>query len=195
MPPFTYSSSYPENRPHNLFFVFVVVCFTVTHKPIIFNVSQKKESKNYFLFSHCGILEYWIWFINKNTNKEWIAIMWVDLKSLIYFVPFCCWTWCIWVTLNILFTDGIQRVKSTRVEPDYIGGFQLAWFLWYSWSSKISLFLIMYMIILMGNSLIIIITKMDPSLQTHIFFFPREFFFLGNMLCISHCHRVINRSL
>ena len=42
-------------------------------------------------------------------------------------------------------------------------------------------FLIMYMIILMGNSLIIIITKMDPSLQTHIFFFLREFFFLGNM--------------
>ena len=138
MPPVTYSNSYPENRLHNIFFVFVVVRFTVTHKPITFNVSQKKEFKSCFLFSHCGILEYWIWFINKNTNKKWVAIMWIDLKSLIYFVLFCCWTQCIWVTLNILFIDGIQRVKSTRVEPGYIGGFQLAWFLWYSWPSRIS---------------------------------------------------------
>ena len=32
------------------FFVFVVVCFTVTNKLIIFNVSQKKESKTIFCF-------------------------------------------------------------------------------------------------------------------------------------------------
>ena len=32
------------------FFVFVVVCFTVTNKLIIFNVSQKKESKIIFYF-------------------------------------------------------------------------------------------------------------------------------------------------
>ena len=141
MPPVTYSNSYPENRPHNLFFVFVVVCFTVTHKPIIFNVSQKKESKNYFLFSHCGILVYWIWFINKNTKKKKkkkVAIMWINLKSSNYFVQFFCWTLCMWVTLSILFTDGIQRVKSTRVEPDYIDGIHLAWLFWYSWPTGIS---------------------------------------------------------
>lgn len=39
-------------------------------------------------------------------------------------------------------------------------------------------FLIMYVIILMGNSLIIIITKVDPSLQTPMYFFLRNFSFL-----------------
>ena len=43
-------------------------------------------------------------------------------------------------------------------------------------------FLIMYMIILMGNSLIIIITKMDPSLQTPMYFF------LGNFSSLEICY-------
>ena len=38
-----------------------------------------------------------------------------------------------------------------------------------------AVFLIMYMIILMGNSLIIIITKMEPSLQTPMYFFLGNF--------------------
>lgn len=36
-------------------------------------------------------------------------------------------------------------------------------------------FLIIYVIIVMGNSLIIIITKIDPSLQTPMYFFLRKF--------------------
>lgn len=43
-------------------------------------------------------------------------------------------------------------------------------------------FLIMYTIILMGNSLIIIITKMDPSLQTPMYFF------LGNFSSLEICY-------
>ena len=43
-------------------------------------------------------------------------------------------------------------------------------------------FLIMYMIILMGNSLIIIITKMDPSLQTPMYFF------IGNFSSLEICY-------
>ena len=88
------------------------------------------------------------------------------------------------MTLSILFTDGIQRVKSTRVEPDYIDGIHLAWLFWYSWPTRIlfGVFLIMYMIILMGNSLIIIITKMDPSLQTPMYFF------LGNFSSLEICY-------
>ncbi|XP_070659298.1 olfactory receptor 10AG1-like [Bos indicus] len=43
-------------------------------------------------------------------------------------------------------------------------------------------FLIMYMIILMGHSLIIIITKMDPSLQTPMYFF------LGNFSSLEICY-------
>nr|XP_002708967.1 olfactory receptor 10AG1-like [Oryctolagus cuniculus] len=39
-------------------------------------------------------------------------------------------------------------------------------------------FLIMYVIILMGNSLIIIITKVDPSLHSPMYFFLRNFSFL-----------------
>ncbi|XP_004683557.1 PREDICTED: olfactory receptor 10AG1-like, partial [Condylura cristata] len=37
------------------------------------------------------------------------------------------------------------------------------------------IFLILYIIILMGNSLIIMITKVDPSLQTPMYFFLRNF--------------------
>jgi olfactory receptor len=40
-------------------------------------------------------------------------------------------------------------------------------------------FLIIYIIILIGNSLIIIITKVDPSLQIHMYFFLGNFSFLG----------------
>ena len=43
-------------------------------------------------------------------------------------------------------------------------------------------FLIMYMIILVGNSLIIIITKIDPSLQTPMYFF------LGNFSSLEICY-------
>ena len=43
-------------------------------------------------------------------------------------------------------------------------------------------FLIMYMIILVGNSLIIIITKMDPSLQTPMYFF------IGNFSSLEICY-------
>ncbi|XP_057585884.1 olfactory receptor 10AG1-like [Hippopotamus amphibius kiboko] len=43
-------------------------------------------------------------------------------------------------------------------------------------------FLIIYMIILMGNSLIIIITKMEPSLQTPMYFF------LGNFSSLEICY-------
>ena len=43
-------------------------------------------------------------------------------------------------------------------------------------------FLIMYMIILMGNSLIIIIAKMDPSLQIPMYFF------LGNFSSLEICY-------
>ncbi|XP_068845134.1 olfactory receptor 10AG1-like [Capricornis sumatraensis] len=43
-------------------------------------------------------------------------------------------------------------------------------------------FLIMYTIILVGNSLIIIITKMDPSLQTPMYFF------LGNFSSLEVCY-------
>ncbi|XP_037377269.1 olfactory receptor 10AG1-like [Talpa occidentalis] len=39
-------------------------------------------------------------------------------------------------------------------------------------------FLIIYIVILMGNSLIIMITKVDPSLQTPMYFFLRNFSFL-----------------
>ncbi|XP_004683558.1 PREDICTED: olfactory receptor 10AG1-like [Condylura cristata] len=39
-------------------------------------------------------------------------------------------------------------------------------------------FLIIYVFILMGNSLIIMITKIDPSLQTPMYFFLRNFSFL-----------------
>ncbi|XP_037377266.1 olfactory receptor 10AG1-like [Talpa occidentalis] len=39
-------------------------------------------------------------------------------------------------------------------------------------------FLILYIFILMGNSLIIVITKVDPSLQTPMYFFLRNFSFL-----------------
>ncbi|XP_005408338.1 PREDICTED: olfactory receptor 10AG1-like [Chinchilla lanigera] len=40
------------------------------------------------------------------------------------------------------------------------------------------LFLVMYVIILVGNSLILIITKIDPSLQTPMYFFLGNFSFL-----------------
>ncbi|XP_008848814.1 olfactory receptor 10AG1-like [Nannospalax galili] len=42
----------------------------------------------------------------------------------------------------------------------------------------LGVFLIIYVIILMGNSLIIIITKVDPSLQTPMYFFLGNFAFL-----------------
>lgn len=47
------------------------------------------------------------------------------------------------------------------------------------------LFLIIYVIILMGNGTIFLLTKLDPALFTPRYFFLGNFFMFGNLLCIS----------
>lgn len=54
-------------------------------------------------------------------------------------------------------------------------------------------FFITYVIILMANSFIIIITKVDPSLQIPIYFFLGNFSSLE--IPISHYLQITNRSL
>lgn len=48
------------------------------------------------------------------------------------------------------------------------------------------LFLVIYIVILMGNGTMLLITILDPALQTPVYFFPWQFFPLGNLLCISY---------
>ncbi|VTJ85532.1 Hypothetical predicted protein [Marmota monax] len=47
-------------------------------------------------------------------------------------------------------------------------------------------FSIIYMVILIGNSLIVIITRLDPALHKPMHFFPGTFFYIGNLLCFNH---------
>ena len=48
----------------------------------------------------------------------------------------------------------------------------------------LGVFSIIYIIILTGNSLIIILTKLDPALQKPMYFC--QIFLLGNLLCVRH---------
>lgn len=54
----------------------------------------------------------------------------------------------------------------------------LQWFLF-------GLFLIIYIMILIGNGTVFLITKLDPALQTPMYFFTGQFFLLGNLLRVS----------
>lgn len=48
------------------------------------------------------------------------------------------------------------------------------------------LFLIIYVIILMRNGTIFLLTKLDPALFTPMYVFLGNFFLFGNLLCISY---------
>ena len=47
-------------------------------------------------------------------------------------------------------------------------------------------FLVLYLTILMCNSVIVLITRIDPTLQTPMCFFPESLFRFRNLLC--NCH-------
>ena len=55
---------------------------------------------------------------------------------------------------------------------------QLHWFLF-------GIFLFIYMIILLGNGIIILITKVEPTLQTPMYFF------IFNLSCIDFCYSLV----
>ena len=59
--------------------------------------------------------------------------------------------------------------------------------------SLLGIFLILYLTILMCNSVIVLITRIDPTLQTPMCFFPESLFRFRNLLRNCHYPKNANR--
>lgn len=104
----------------------------------------------------------------------------VDLThnlSQIFWIP-----WSKWLIALIPVIHGwIHIENSSTKEPFHIVRIHLNWIFWCSQFARISfcgVFDNLYLIIVMSNSFIIIITRTDPSLQTPMYFFLGNFSFL-----------------
>jgi hypothetical protein len=73
--------------------------------------------------------------------------------------------------------------NRTEVMEFVLSGFSdvshLQWFLF-------GLFLAIYIIILLGNGTILLITKVESTLHTPMYYFLGNFFLFGNLLCVSY---------
>ena len=76
----------------------------------------------------------------------------------------------------------IETNFSIMIEFVLLGFSDIPQFHWFLFG----VFLVIYIIILLRNGIIILITRVDSTLQTSMYFFPQQFFLPRNLLCICH---------
>lgn len=111
-------------------------------------------------------------------NRTWYTVL---LQPTSPNLLFCSWTWLaegFYILEFISFIDGINRPKLFTEKSNYPGAIHLKWFFWCPQSSRISFWAISGNVCDHcggGNSLILVITKIDPSLQMPTYFSLRNF--------------------